>query len=348
MTWKVGKPILLSISTLPFNTFSAIWLTHNREQKCNGFSRNKVDNGNWVAESTNYINDVQATGNVCRPEQATPVYPNGTPMTTARPGDTLLIRFWGNGHSRADIGSPKGRDPAFVRLFWAGRKETEITKKEDLEKFFIPGTQQGFASNAVILLENGDTTMNEKGNYMTFKVPDQIENGRHMMVWSWAWAKSLVPNPPDFKPGDFDRTWAEEFTTCFDINIVDSKFTGMLVPFNPLAYSSTSTGVNPAQAARIAAFESGAVSNPADDVCSKTCVIAGFSGECTGEKCPPCRFKNGSKVDCYDYNSGSCPAFGAGFDCGKKKPLKRRDSARISAKQSISGRSETRIGPSRL
>ena len=69
MTWKVGKPILLSISTLPFNTFPAIWLTHNREQKCNGFSRNKVDNGNWVAESTNYINDVQATGNVCRPER---------------------------------------------------------------------------------------------------------------------------------------------------------------------------------------------------------------------------------------------------------------------------------------
>ena len=232
--WK-ANPSLNKYAVLQQLFSNLAHVTHNREQKCNGFSRNKVDNGNWIAESTNYINDVQATGNVCRPEQATPVYPNGTPMTTARPGDTLLIRFWGNGHSRADIGSPKGRDPALVRLFWTGRKETEITKKEDLEKFFIPGTQQGFASNAVILLENGDTTMNEKANYMTFKVPDQIENGRHMMVWSWAWAKSLVSNPPDFKPGDFDRTWAEEFTTCFDINIVDSKFTGMLVPFNPFS-----------------------------------------------------------------------------------------------------------------
>jgi len=304
----------------------------NKEQKCNGFPRNKVNNGNWIAESTNYINDVQATGNVCRSEQATPVYPNGTPMTTARPGDTLLIRFWGNGHSRADIGSPKGRDPAVVRLYWAGKKETEITKKEDLEKFFVPGTQQGFASSAVIELGNGGTTMNEKANYMTFNIPDQIESGRHMMVWSWAWVKSLVPNPPNFKPGDFDRTWADQFTTCFDINIVDSKF----------------SGINPTQATRIAAFESGTVPNPADDVCSKTCVIAGFAGECTGEKCPPCRFNNGGKVDCYDYNGGSCPAFGAGFDCGKKKPLKKRDPARISAKRSTALRSETRIRPSRL
>ena len=60
-------------------------------------------------------------------------------------------------------------------------QETEITKKGYLKRFFTPGTRQCLASKAIIPLENGGTTRNEKANSI---VPGEIENGRDTVVWS--------------------------------------------------------------------------------------------------------------------------------------------------------------------
>ena len=59
-------------------------------------------------------------------------------------------------------------------------------------------------------------------------------------------------------------------------------------------------------------------------------VIAGFAGECTGQKCPP---YNGGKAHCYGYIGGARQAFGARIDYGKKKPLKKRYPAHIPDRQ---------------
>lgn len=70
--------------------------------------------------------------------------------------------------------------------------------------------------------------MNEKANYMTLVLPTNIENGRHMMVWVWAWSLGLDVNSPNFNPAtDYDNRWANSYSTCFDIEIVGSSYTGM-------------------------------------------------------------------------------------------------------------------------
>lgn len=146
-------------------------------------------------------------------------------MTVAKPGTSLRMRYWGNGHSRWDIGSPNHRDPGLVRVYWAGKKETELTYKSDLveSNYFV---QSNFSSDTINLIQG--THMNEKANYMTLNLPTNIENGRHMMVWVWAWSLGLDVNPAGFNPAtDYDHRWANSYSTCFDIEIVGSSYTGM-------------------------------------------------------------------------------------------------------------------------
>lgn len=194
-------------------------------QTCNGYPRNKVHNGDWISESSYYSYNFN-TEYACRDGQRTAGQAAGAPMATASPGDTLLMRFWGNGHSRWDIGSPNHRDPGLVRIFWAGKPETEIVHATDLtEEYWIPGAQGNFSGDAVTEI-NGNT-MNEKANYFSFVLPEKIQNGRHMMVWSWAWKESLV----DGEKGDanvYDSSWDNAWGTCFDIQIENSTFTGKL------------------------------------------------------------------------------------------------------------------------
>lgn len=147
-------------------------------------------------------------------------------MATATPGQTLDMRFWGNGHSRWDIGSPNHRDPGLVRIFWAGKPETEIVYAKDLnEKYWIPGAQGNFSTDAIIDISPNGKTMNEKANFYEFTLPEKIQNGRHSMVWAWAWKQSMVPGTSG-DPNVFDTNWDNAWVTCFDIQITGSKFTG--------------------------------------------------------------------------------------------------------------------------
>lgn len=207
------------------------YVIRSSNQPCIGHPRNKIYDGNWINESSWYMWDLNGAANTdnlaCRPLQASPVYPANVPMTTAKPGDSLRMRFWGNGHTRWDIGSPNHRDPGLVRVYWAGQKEVELTYKDNLtEANWFPGAQANFSADTITQISDGH--MNEKGNYMTLNIPDDIENGRHMMVWVWAWSEGLEVNDADFDPDtDYNKEWTNSYSTCFDIQIEGSSFNGM-------------------------------------------------------------------------------------------------------------------------
>jgi hypothetical protein len=206
------------------------------QQVCKGFPRNKVDNGDWIKESSNYMWNLNGPDNTaglaCRPNQASPVYPQNVPMTTAKPGQTIRLRFWGNGHSRWDIGSPNHRDPGLVRLYWGGGKERELKLKSDLtEANWIRGAQGNFSGDAITYVTGN--TMSEKANYYSFTLPSNMANGRHMFTWAWAWDLGVGSNGPSYNPAtDYNNQYINSFSTCFDVMITDSSYVGeFLVPW---------------------------------------------------------------------------------------------------------------------
>ena len=154
-------------------------------------------------------------------------------MTTAKPGQTLRLRFWGNGHSDYWIGYPVNRDPGVVRVYWGGRKERELKSKSDLvEANWIPGAQGNFSGDAIIQY-NGNT-MNEKGNYFSLTLPTNMANGRHAMVWAWAWDRAVGADGTSSGSG-YNNQFINSYSTCFDIQIEGSTFTGK-IPCTPVRY----------------------------------------------------------------------------------------------------------------
>jgi len=246
-------------------------------------------------------------------------------MATASPGDTLLMRYWGNGHTRWDIGSPNHRDPGLVRIFWAGKPETEIVYAKDLnEAYWIPGAQGNFSADTVTEITNDGKNMNEKANYFSFTIPEKIQNGRQSMVWAWAWKPSLV-NGEKGDPNVYDASWDNAWGTCFDIQIEGSTFTGTSLARAQPPYWRAIANPFPADEANTdilynkPGFDKEAASKKtANEVCSVSCYKGGMvqdSMKCTGNDCPPCRYKSNGEATCYDYTSaGACPFSGA-FDC---------------------------------
>lgn len=295
-----------------------IILPSSDQKNCTGHPRNKLWDGDWISESSNYVWDLNNASNTngltCRGVQGSPTYPANVPMTTARPGDSLRMRFWGNGHSRWDIGSPLHRDPGLVRVYWAGQKEVELTHKDNLtEANWFPGAQANFSGDAITLVTNGK--MNEKANYMTLTLPQNIENGRHMMVWVWAWAQGLGTNDGS---SAYDNTWANSYSTCFDIEVVDSDFDGK----HYSSFSQNSMLMNYSGAT----FDNSDEGTPdSGNVCATG---TGYKGgmtqyPCTGAECPPCWYKTATGINCFDYDStGKCP-FGGAYDCKLNKQLRR-------------------------
>lgn len=160
-------------------------------------------------------------GYACRPSQ-TNTYPAGVPMTTVKPGQNLRLRHWGNGHSRYDMGSPLNKDPGVVRLYYAGKKETDIKLKSELtEQNWIRGAQANFSGNAIIYVKDGQ--MNEKANYFDWTVPNW-ENGRHSIVWVWAWGTAVTSNSAGFNPAtDYNNALINSWSTCFDVLVEGSS-----------------------------------------------------------------------------------------------------------------------------
>lgn len=144
-------------------------------------------------------------------------------MTTAKPGQNLRLRHWGNGHSRYDMGSPLHKDPGVVRLYHAGKKETDLKLKSDLvEANWVRGAQANFSADAIIQVTGSQ--MNEKANYFDWTVPSNLEDGRQSFVWVWAWGSAVTSNPANFNPAtDYNNALLNSWTTCFDIMIVGSS-----------------------------------------------------------------------------------------------------------------------------
>lgn len=139
------------------------------------------------------------------------------------------MRFWGNGHSVYGKGFLKDRDPGLVRIFWAGKRDTEIKYARELnEMSWIPGAQGNFSGDAINYI-NDKGQLVEPANYFEFQVPKDIENGRHMMVWVWAWNKSGIKSGTHGNPNVYDKGWDNAWGTCFDLQIVKSTFTGLFL-----------------------------------------------------------------------------------------------------------------------
>jgi len=282
------------------------------EQTCNGYPRNKIYNGDWLSESSNYAYNF-AEGTACSSLQSSSTYDSSAPpRATATPGQNLLLRFWGNGHSRWDIGSPNHRDPGLVRIYWAGKKDTEIEKSTDLnEGTWIKGRQANFSGDAVTeLTATANLGMQEKANWMEFELPTDIENGNHVFVWAWAWKEGLLADDLyDWTADVYDDSWTLAWGTCFDVEITGSSY----------------SGTNTQQESQMESYTSdGTATSEKDAVCSQTCYQGGMTSQpCTGSDCPPCWFKNDGVIGCYAYTSGTtCPFTGA-YDCSSGSQTRR-------------------------
>lgn len=279
------------------------------EQSCEGYPRNKVNNGDWIAESTHYLWDFKQHGGenapACHSGQNKPGQADkAKAIAQVKPGETIKLRHWGNGHSRFNQGSPLNRDPGFVRVYWAGKKETELKNFKDLsgDKMIAEGN---FSSPDAVILTNPANKMQlfEKGNYLDLKIPSNIETGRHMMVWTWAWEKNA-----------FTNQWVNNYSTCFDIIVSGGSS-------SPAPAKGGSTDKTPAPATP--AKSQTAPANPAAEKCAQACFRGGQTQySCTGASCPPCRYAAGSNFNCFDYKAGSseCPWAG-GYDCKANKSV---------------------------
>lgn len=239
------------------NILSCYILYHSTNQlfsseRCKGYPANlparnaegDVASPDWINESSNYsyeFGDKDESGRVyaCHKNQRTPSK-TGLPAATVTPGQEILIRYWGNGHGTDDVfyQNPQGLDPGVVRIHWKGKKETPIMYQDEInESTWIPGAQQAFEKYAIIdftndpvdtLVKVGPHTgekqkrMKEWALYMKFKVPEEIENGTHNMLWSWAW-KQLTTEKGDKSGSTYNKNFQSSYTTCFDLVVKDSK-----------------------------------------------------------------------------------------------------------------------------
>ncbi|KAF8417297.1 hypothetical protein EV426DRAFT_380566 [Tirmania nivea] len=313
ITMKFLSTAFFTIALLVSTTSSHSWLecvddasnyeelkanptTTNLVPKCNGYPRNKVNNGDWISESTNYLWDLasnkasneQGGRHACHPDQRQPTYPDKAPSTKAKAGQTLRLRYWGNGHSSYGWGRPLHRDPGLVRVYWAGAVNREIVLASELtsDKMMAEGN---FSADAVTMSKQ-DNLPNDKANWMHLSLPVNMPEGRNMFVWTWAPIKD-----------DFAGRWRDQYTTCFDIFVK-----GKMEDGNP-----------PQQQPEVKPVDDGGAK--IKEQCAKECQRGGMPAfPCSGDSCPPCRYGR----DCYDYDSnGKCPNWAGGFDCEKGQPI---------------------------
>lgn len=276
------------------------------EQKCEGYPRNKVNNGDWIAESTHYLWDFNQHGGqnapACHTGQQKPGQaPKASQVAQVKPGETIKLRFWGNGHSRFNQGSPLNRDPGLVRVYWAGQKETELKSVKDLTKDRIIAEGNFSSPDSVILTDPANRMrLFEKGNYLDLKIPSNIQSGRHMMVWTWAWEKSA-----------FTNEWTNNYSTCFDVEVSGGS-SG--------APAKGANSDNKPAAPAPAAGPAKQATNPAAEKCAQACFRGGQTQySCSGANCPPCRYPAGSNFNCFDYKAGGQCPFPGGYDCKAMK-----------------------------
>lgn len=178
-------------------------------EKCHGWPRAKANPGNWIDESSNFSWNIAAKTfegdrSACHPSQRSPSQLADAPMATASAGETIKLRYGGNGHTRGATAGANN-DPGLVSVYWAGAAETEISTIDEFVDANRIG-QAGFAADSFSY--PADTSiispaqgLVDKGNWMDLTMPDDIEPGRHMMVWVWSFND------------------APQWSTCFDVQI---------------------------------------------------------------------------------------------------------------------------------
>ncbi|KAF8465361.1 hypothetical protein BDZ91DRAFT_236375 [Kalaharituber pfeilii] len=263
---------------------------------CHGFPRNKVNNGDWIAESSNYLWDLaseRATNEpggrrACHPGQRTAIYVDKAPIAKVKAGETLRLRFWGNGHTSYAYGRPLHQDPGLVRVYHIPSGDGNILASElTVDKLMSEGN---FSADAVSRPKEGNLP-DDKANWMSLTIPPNFGSGRKMFVWAWA------PIKDDFQGG-----WRNRYTTCFDFDIagkVEGANNNPAPPPPPKPIEDPKKKVN--------------------EQCAKTCYRGGMKEHpCAGGNCPPCRYGE----SCFEYDSsGKCPSWAGGFDCIKGTPI---------------------------
>lgn len=210
-------------------------------QYCHGWPRNKANPGNWIDESTNYVWNIAANSwnggsyhpadtHACPPNQRSPTYQSGAPMSTAAPGGMIRLRYGGNGHTRGyNVGGPQNNNsPGTVSVYWKGAPEQEITDISEFTKANLLQTQ-GFADQsfsypanpAIVTPEQG---LVDKGNWFNLNLPKNMASGRHMMVWVWYYEG------------------APQWSTCFDVMIQGGASQVASAPAAAASVSSGKTG----------------------------------------------------------------------------------------------------------
>lgn len=94
-------------------------------------------------------------------------------MATAAAGSSIKLMFGGNGHSRGANAGGQG-EPGTVSVYWAGKKETEITDMKELNNETLV-QENGFSEESFAFPEDKAVWMPQqglvdKGNWMTLRL----------------------------------------------------------------------------------------------------------------------------------------------------------------------------------
>jgi len=169
---------------------------------------------------------------ICADNQRTANYPAGYYMATAKPGETLRMRWTPNGHQRG-----AGQDPRTWSIHWTGTPGTQLQNRLDLNNANkLTGPVQFdadcFCNNCAGL-----------PCYGSFTIPPNTRPGTYTLVWYWVFNRD--PNGG-----------GEEYTTCFDVAVQGTAISNAPAPTTAArptslpptqAGSSTKSTTSPAQ-----------------------------------------------------------------------------------------------------
>jgi len=138
---------------------------------------------------------------ICADNQRTANYPAGYYMATARPGETLRMRWTPNGHQRG-----AGQDPKTLAIHWTGTPGTQLQNRQDLNNANkLTGPVQ-FDADCFCNNCAGQPC------YGSFTIPPNTRPGTYSFVWYWVFNRD--PNGG-----------GEEYTTCFDVAVQGNAVT---------------------------------------------------------------------------------------------------------------------------
>jgi len=120
-------------------------------------------------------------------------------MATAKAGESLRLRWTPNGHQRG-----AGQDPKTYTIHWTGTPNTQLTNRLDLN--------QGNQIVGATQFDEDCFCDNCAGNpcYGTMTIPANTKSGVYSFVWYWIFNRD--PNGG-----------GEEYTTCFDVNVIGAS-----------------------------------------------------------------------------------------------------------------------------